>query len=149
LTNSLVNTELDHDRLRSAIRALTAETPRPAGDTDVERRRFAFTLLVAALDNQLTTLTSMWPRVEAALNLESAGNALTRRPPRDYEPVMAESPMGNVLGYQFTPEEPGPPRHSGALRFFHCSGLGRDLLLRLPKLTADNGRPGPHVMAMS
>jgi hypothetical protein len=150
LANAIViNTDVDHTRLGRLMAALTNEAPEPAGGDDTDRQRFAFTLLVAVLDDQLTVLTSMWPLVEAALNLESASNALTRTPPRDYEPLMAESPMGNVLGYQFTPEQPGPPPHSGSLRFFHCSGLGRDLLQRLPSLGASADRPGPHVLAMS
>lgn len=150
LANAIViNTDVDHKRLGRLIASLTREAPKPAGNEDADRQRFAFTLLVAVLDDQLTVLTSMWPQVEAALNLESASNALTRTPPRDYEPIMAESPMGNVLGYQFTPEQPGPPPHSGSLRFFHCSGLGRDLLQRLPTLGASADRPGPHVLAMS
>ncbi|WP_335989920.1 hypothetical protein [Glycomyces sp. MUSA5-2] len=145
----VINTDVDHARLGRLIAGLTCEASEPAGSDDADRQRFAFTLLVAVLDDQLTVLTSMWPLVESALNLESASNALTRTPPRDYEPLMAESPMGNVLGYQFTPEQPGPPPHSGSLRFFHCSGLGRDLLQRLPSLGASADRPGPHVLAMS
>ena len=72
--------------------------------------------------------------------------SLSRRPPRDYEPFIPESPMGNVLGFQFQLDEGG---QSGALRFFRCSGVGRELLLGLHELPAVDGRPGPNVLLMS
>lgn len=149
LTNMLLNSAMDEKRLDDALKRLTSGASAKASNPAKNRSRFAVTMLVAALDNQLTVLTRQWPRVEAALNLESAANALTRRPPRDYEAVMAQSPMGNVLGFQFSPERPGPPPHSGSLRFFHCNGVGRDLLRRLPRLGLDDNVPGPHVVLMS
>lgn len=149
LTNMLLSYESDPIRLDAALAKLTGGASGIAEDQDRNRERFKFTLLVAALDNRLTYLTSTWPAVEAELELESAANALTRQPPRDFEPVMAESPMGNVLGYQFTQEVPGPPPHSGSLRFFHCNGVGRDLLRRLPEVGLTDDGPGPHVMLMS
>lgn len=118
-------------------------------DRKRDRGRFALAMLVAALSNQLTTLTNMWPSVEAELNLESAANTLTRRPPQDFEPVIAESPMGNILGFQFSEERPGPPAYSGSLRYFHCNGIGRDLLRRLPTLGLSEDIPGPHVLLLS
>ena len=54
--------------------------------------------------------------------------------------------MGNVLGFQFQLDEGG---QSGALRFFRCSGVGRELLLGLHDLPAVDGRPGPNVLLMS
>jgi hypothetical protein len=64
--------------------------------------------------------------------------------------------MGNVLGFQYLPEDPergpeGDEHRSGTLRFFRCAGVGRELLLNLPALGADPaaGRPGPHVLLMS
>ncbi|GAA1874410.1 hypothetical protein [Myceligenerans crystallogenes] len=151
LTNLLLSSGDDDaaGRLDDCLARLTGGASRTSREQGRNRRRFAFAMLVAALDNQLTVLISMWPGVEAALNLEAAANALTHRPPRDFEAVMVESPMGNVLGYQFTEEEPGPPAHSGALRFFHCNGVGRDLLRKLPRLGLSEEVPGPHVVLMS
>jgi hypothetical protein len=95
-------------------------------------------------------MTGLWQRVEAALNLESTSNVLSRRPPRDYEPVIPESPMGNVLGFQFQLGEPNREGHqSGELRFFRCGGVGRELLLSLTDLPAVDARPGPNVLLMS
>lgn len=118
--------------------------------TDPHVPRFELTLVLAALHHRLNFMTGLWQRVEAALNLESASNVLSRRPPRDYEPVMPESPMGNVLGFQFQLDERRKEgEQSGELRFFRCNGVGRELLLGLPDLPAVDGRPGPHLMLMS
>ncbi|GAA3422520.1 hypothetical protein GCM10018952_74650 [Streptosporangium vulgare] len=62
--------------------------------------------------------------------------------------------MGNVIGFQYLPEEQDRDpegRRSGTLRFFRCAGVGRELLLSLPSLGAvpSTGHPGPHVLLMS
>lgn len=149
LTTLLLASGEDDDRLDVCLAALTRGAFSRSPDQDRDRRRFAFTMLLAALADQLHQLTSMWPSVEAELNLESAANTLTRRPPKDFDAVIAESPMGNILGFQFTAERPGPPVHAGSLRFFHCHGIGRDLLRRLPDLGLSEDVPGPHVLLMS
>ncbi|MFJ9884292.1 hypothetical protein ACIQRW_00305 [Streptomyces sp. NPDC091287] len=121
-----------------------------------ETRRLEFTLVLAALHQRLERVTFLWPQAEAALHLDTADNELSRRPPLDYAPVVPEAPMGNVLGFQYLPEDPergpdGDDHRSGTLRFFRCAGVGRELLLNLPALGADPaaGRPGPHVLLMS
>ncbi|MFI5985619.1 hypothetical protein ACIBEA_32765 [Streptomyces sp. NPDC051555] len=110
-------------------------------------KRFEFTLLLAALEPKLALINAMWPRVEAALNL--GFNSMYRRPV-DYAPVVPEAPMGNVLGFQFQVEgqDEGGIR-SGELKFFRCSGVGRELLRAMPKMAAADGRPGAHVLLMS
>jgi hypothetical protein len=58
--------------------------------------------------------------------------------------------MGNVLGFQFRHDDrERDGDRSGELRFFHCNGVGRELLMRLGDLCAVDGRPGPHVLLMS
>ncbi|MFJ2033742.1 hypothetical protein [Streptosporangium sp. NPDC087985] len=121
---------------------------------DRTAKRLEFTLLLAALHQRLDRLTFLWPQVEAALNLDSTDNELSRRPPLDYAPIVPEAPMGNVIGFQYLPEEHDRDpegRRSGTLRFFRCAGVGRELLLSLPGLGADPyaGCPGPHVLLMS
>lgn len=117
--------------------------------------RLEFTLILAALHQRLDRVTFLWPQVEAALRLDTGGNDLTRRPPLDYAPLVPEAPMGNVLGFQYLPEEEQTAsvdgRRSGTLRFFRCAGVGRELLLSLPRLGArqELGSPGPHVLLMS
>lgn len=112
-------------------------------------RQFEFTLLLSVLHTRLDTMTEMWPRVEAALNLVGTSNALSRRPPEDYRPLVPESPMGNILGFQFQPDSSSREPQSGELRFFRCAGSGRELLLGLAGLTAADGLPAPHVVLMS
>ncbi len=144
-------------RTRALLETLLAGTPAPAHDPvwmEATCRRLEFMLVLSALHHRLDRLTFLWPQVEAALRLDVTGNELTRRPPLDYAPLIPESPMGNVLGFQFLPDErerDEDGRHSGTLRFFRCAGVGRELLLGLHRLGADpaTGRPGPHVVLMS
>jgi hypothetical protein len=143
-------------RLRAAMLRLSglAETDERAGEFTL---RFEFTLLLAALHVRLDLATALWPAVEAALSLDPSSNVLSRRPPPDYLPLVPESPMGNVLGFQFladdgqqNPEESAVfDGRTGDLRFFRCAGVGRELLLRMHELTQADGRPGPNVILMS
>ncbi|MFF0967460.1 pPIWI_RE_Z domain-containing protein [Streptomyces sp. NPDC003703] len=154
LTRQLLHTM----RPRNARRLVERELLALAGDAVSRARssvseqvlRFEFTLLLSALHTRLDQLTEMWPRIEAALNFEASSNVLSRRPPEDYRPLVPESPMGNILGFQFLPENAGLGRlRSGELRFFRCAGSGRELLLHLPDLTLADGLPGPNVLLMS
>ena len=122
---------------------------RQAEARGADARQFEFTLLLSVLHTRLDMMTDMWPRVEAALNLVGTSNALSRRPPEDYRPLVPESPMGNILGFQFQPDSSSREPQSGELRFFRCAGSGRELLLGLPGLTAADGLPAPHVVLMS
>jgi pPIWI RE three-gene island domain Z len=134
--------------------ALATHATKKAGE-DAKRklgeqcRQFEFTLLLSVLHTRLDMMTDMWPRVEAALNLVGTSNTLSRRPPEDYRPLVPESPMGNILGFQFQPDSSSREPQSGELRFFRCAGSGRELLLGLPGLTAADGLPAPHVVLMS
>ncbi|UOZ07024.1 hypothetical protein [Amycolatopsis sp. WQ 127309] len=121
--------------------------PDPVDWLDEKRRQFEFTLLLSALEPKLALMNAMWPRVESVLKL--GFNDMYQRPP-DYGPLVPEAPMGNVLGFQFIVD--GPPRHgvqSGELRYFRCSGIGRELLRAMPDLPRVDGRPGTNVLLMS
>ncbi|WP_344318028.1 hypothetical protein [Acrocarpospora pleiomorpha] len=110
-------------------------------------RRFEFTLLLSALEPKLTLMNVLWPRVEAILRL---GFNQMYGIPRDYAPMVPESPMGNVLGFQFLVD--GPDKggvRSGELRYFRCSGVGRELLRAMPELPTVDGRPGTNVLLLS
>ncbi|MCG5450968.1 signal recognition particle [Micromonospora hortensis] len=142
--------EFSRERLKKLLRQLVPNNASVAGDLDANLHRFEFTLVLAVLHDRLDRMTILWPRVEAALNLDSTSNVLSRRPPKDYMPVVPESPMGNVLGFQFQAgdrNEDGD--QSGELRFFRCNGVGRELLLELADIPAVDNRPGPHVLLMS
>jgi pPIWI RE three-gene island domain Z len=110
-------------------------------------RRFEFTLLLSALEPKLALMNAMWPRVEGALKL--GFNEMYRRP-LDYGPMVPEAPMGNVLGFQFLVNGPdaGGVR-SGELRYFRCSGVGRELLRAMPGLAEVDGHPNTNVLLMS
>ncbi|MGW7414154.1 pPIWI_RE_Z domain-containing protein [Streptomyces sp. NPDC054863] len=110
-------------------------------------KRFEFTLLLCALEPKLALINAMWPRAEATLNL--GYNSMYRRP-IDYGPMVPEAPMGNVLGFQFhvRGQDEGGIR-SGELKFFRCSGVGRELLRAMPDLPTVDGRPGTNVLLMS
>ncbi|GAA2031161.1 hypothetical protein GCM10009839_33790 [Catenulispora yoronensis] len=112
--------------------------------------QFEFTLLLAALHTSLDYMTTLWARVEAALNLESTSNVLSRRPPKDYEPLIPESPMGNILGFQFRADEQTTDgERSGELLFFRCGGVGRELLPAMATWPQIDGRHGPKLLLMS
>ncbi|UNO39416.1 hypothetical protein [Streptomyces sp. MST-110588] len=144
-------------RVLGCLRTLLADTPSVGMDEeslDITARRLEFLLALSVLHHRLDRLVFLWPHVEAALHLDSTGNELSRRPPLDYAPLVPEAPMGNVLGFQYLPddrERDADGRCSGTLRFFRCAGVGRELLQALPDLGADpgRGRSGPQVLLMS
>ncbi|MEV5409597.1 hypothetical protein AB0K60_12270 [Thermopolyspora sp. NPDC052614] len=167
LTDELIHTTRDllhtlspprtRARVADLLKLLLDGTPAQEWDDerrDVACRRLEFLLLLSVLHHRLERLTFLWPQVEAALRLDATGNELARRPPLDYAPLIPEAPMGNVLGFQYLPDErerDEDGRNSGTLRFFRCAGVGRELLLSLHEIGADAaaGRPGPHVVLMS
>ncbi|MFD0397897.1 hypothetical protein ACFVHI_07420 [Kitasatospora sp. NPDC127121] len=121
--------------------------PNPQDWLELMLNRFEFTLLLSALEPRLALVNAMWPRVAAALNL--GFNEMYRRP-LDYGPMVPEAPMGNVIGFQFLMDGPDPGGvRSGELRFFRCSGVGRELLRVMPDLPTVDGRPGTNVLLMS
>ncbi|MER5758497.1 hypothetical protein [Streptomyces sp. NPDC002082] len=151
------------DREQRSMWKLPASRETSAEDTpfteewlESNAQRLEFTLILAALHQRLDRVTFLWPQVEAALRLDPGGHELTRRPPLDYAPLLPEAPMGNVIGFQYLLEErqavgDREGRRTGTLRFFRCAGVGRELLLALPRLGAVPERrlPGPHVLLMS
>jgi hypothetical protein len=127
--------------------------PGPPAEDDPLVRKLEFVLLLSALHHRLDRLTYLWPQVEDAMRLDSSNNELVRRPPMDYMPLVPESPMGNVLGFQYVVDEQDVTGEgvTGTLRFFRCTGVGRELLFALPTLGHDTatGRGGPHVLLLS
>ena len=140
--------------LLGELRAIGTDTePVQTEVDDPLVRRLEFALLLSALHHRLDRLTYLWPQVEDAMRLDSTDNELVRRPPLDYSPIVPESPMGNVLGFQYVIDEKDTAgdQATGTLRFFRCTGVGRELLFSLPSLGADivTGRGGPHVLLLS
>jgi len=137
-------------KLGEVLLRLVDGDPGVAADLERQAKRFEFTLIVAVMQHYLDQMTALWPLVEAALNLESTSNVLSRRPPKDFEAIIPESPMGNVLGFQFQrTDRVENGGQSGELRFFRCNGVGRELLLELARMPEVDGRPGPNVLLLS
>lgn len=137
--------------IRRRIRSwLVAQNDLALDDKTLEQAvvQLEFTMLLAVLSDRLDALIRSWKQVEAPLNLEGSSPLLFHRPPEDYMPVIPESPMGNVLGYQYH-ESPDDPDHMGELRFFRCAGVGRWLLLHFHELFAADGNTGPSVLLLS
>ncbi|MET8982614.1 hypothetical protein ABZX85_44255 [Streptomyces sp. NPDC004539] len=108
------------------------------GEQALERLavRFQVTMVVALLAEKLALLTRACWEVEMETGLEAMGSSLVHRPPAEYLPLVPESPMGNLLGFQYREHE-GELEQIGTLSFFRCSGIGRWLLLNLPHLYED------------
>ncbi|MGW7064035.1 pPIWI_RE_Z domain-containing protein [Streptomyces sp. NPDC054904] len=113
--------------------------------------RFQVAMTVALLAKQLDHLTRYSWEVESETGAEGMSSSLVHRPPAEYLPLVPESPMGNLLGFQYREDEHAPTDQLGTLSFFRCSGIGRWLLLSLPHLfggSAD-GQPRPGVLLLS
>ncbi|MFJ4836174.1 hypothetical protein ACIP79_40735 [Streptomyces sp. NPDC088747] len=123
------------------------------GEQALERLavRFQVTMVVALLAEKLALLTRACWEVEMETGLEAMGSSLVHRPPAEYLPLVPDSPMGNLLGFQYREHE-GAMEQIGTLSFFRCSGIGRWLLLNLPHLyenpVGEEG-PGPACLLLS
>ncbi len=110
--------------------------------------RLQFVLMLGVLSHCLEALINDWKQVEAALGLEGNNSMLFHRPPKDYAALLPDTPMGNILGYQYLPSSENQ-KDAGELRFFRCTGVGRALLLNLHTLFDAHGFVGPHVLLLS
>ncbi|MDX6738454.1 hypothetical protein [Actinocorallia sp. A-T 12471] len=118
-------------------------------EVELERHRFEFTILLAIMHDRLNLITSLWPRIETALSLDPSANALYHSSPADFAAVIPESPMGDILAFQFVPDGHRGFNKTGELRFIRYTGLGRRLLRALPALHAVDDSHGPNVLLMS
>lgn len=119
--------------------------------SDLDRNvwRLEFAIAVAVMAHRLNLMLAMWPEVAAELELFETLPTEMRRPPLDLAVAVPESPMGNVLGFQYIEDETS--RREGQLgefRFFRYTGVGRALLVNMPDLFPADGH-GPNVMLLS
>ncbi|MBF6238720.1 transposase [Nocardia otitidiscaviarum] len=163
LTKSILNDSHETDRQRRVeewLRTLRKNWPASNGtlpgidDVELERQatRLQFGIYVAVLATRLNRLVEMFRDVEFELGLEGNGSSLFHRAPREFQSVVPESPMGNVLGFQYVEEDDAPNRRGGPmgqLRFFRCTGIGRWLLSHLHELYQADGKHGPNVVMLS
>jgi hypothetical protein len=111
--------------------------------------RLQFTLLVGILASRVSSITGQWNEVEGPLRMRGHSSSLVHRPPVEYVAMVPDSPMGNLIGFQYQHDEDAHPDRMGSLRFFRCNGIGRWLLLNLARLYADSGNPPVGVLLMS
>lgn len=119
--------------------------------SDLDRNvwRLEFAIAVAVMAHRLNLMLAMWPEVAAELELYETLPTEVRRPPLDLAVAVPESPMGNVLGFQYVEDEMS--RRDGQLgefRFFRYTGVGRALLVDMPDLFPADGA-GPNVVLLS
>lgn len=123
--------------------------PADPGDRDQLVLRLQFTLLVGMLARLVSQITGSWSDVEAPLRMRGHGSSLVHRPPVEYTAVVPDSPMGNLIGFQYQHDDDARPDRLGSLRFFRCAGIGRWLLLNLANLYVDADTAPPGVLLLS
>jgi hypothetical protein len=119
--------------------------------TDMDRNiwRLEVALAVAVMAHRLNLMLTMWPQVAGELDMYDVITAELRKPPADLTAVVPESPMGNVLGFQYVEDDNSSHEgQMGEFRFFRYSGVGRMLLVNLSDLFPAEG-PGPNVLLLS
>jgi hypothetical protein len=110
-------------------------------------RNLQFAILVTVLDNRLGFLVDNLSDLGRVMNLHDLNQDLLHRPPKDFLPVLPESPVGNILGFLYKPERSN--KKAGKLYYFRYVGVGRALLLNFPKLFAVDAWDGPHTILIS
>jgi|GEM_PF-905070 len=104
-------------------------------------------ILISVLDNLLGFLVDHLSNIGRFIDLHDISETLVHRPPRDYLPVVPNSPVGNILGFRYTRDR--QTNKGGKLDYFRYVGVGRALLLNFPTLFAIDQRLGPHTVLIS
>ncbi|GGN18722.1 hypothetical protein FHR83_004042 [Actinoplanes campanulatus] len=147
----LTNTDEDarEENVRTWLAELAEDTKVSPSDLDTNVWRLELAVAVAVLENRLNQMLTMWPEVAAELELFDSLPTEVRRAPVDLAVAVPESPMGNVLGFQYVEDDNGSrDGQLGEFRFFRYTGVGRALLINLPDLFPTDG-PGPGVLLLS
>jgi hypothetical protein len=112
--------------------------------------RFQVTMVIALLARTLEQLTRGCWEVENETGIESMSTSLVHKPPLEYVPLVPDAPMGNLLGFQYREYDSLQPGQLGSLSFFRCAGIGRWLLLNLPRLYQESPTDrGPAALLLS
>lgn len=109
-------------------------------------RNIHFAILITVLDNRLGFLVDNLTELEQVIKHDLSQDLL-HRPPRDYLPVLPESPVGNILGFLYKRDR--NIKKAGKLDYFRYVGVGRALLLNFPTLFAVDDWQGPHTVLIS
>lgn len=137
------------DRFESWVESLT-EDPAYRGAIAVANvsqtaMRLQLVLVSALFSHYLNQILYGWPTVSRLLNMDAAPR---QQSPRDLRSLIAEPPMGTILGFQYLAPANNTERAAGDLHFFEATGVGRSLLLDLPNLFPAEGR-GPNAILLS
>ena len=106
-----------------------------------------FAIITTVLEDRLAFVVDRIPELSRAIDLHEVSEALVRRPPRDFLPVLPTSPVGNILGFVYKRDRRSSK--GGKLEYFRYVGLGRSLLLNFPFLFASDNWEGPHTVLVS
>ncbi|WP_026152534.1 hypothetical protein [Actinopolyspora halophila] len=136
-------------QLREWLRSLPEMASSEESELDRLAVRLHVTIVTALLADKLNVLIHGCWEVAAETDLETLSSSdLVHRPPAEYLPVVPDSPMGNLLGFQYHEHQESPSDQLGTLSFFRCSGIGRWLLLNLPGLYGPSD-DGPAALFLS
>ena len=115
-------------------------------DPDLRRELdgpFRLAVLTAILDHRLKRVVDLWPdgMITDGYDMERR-----RRPPRDYDGIVPEMPMGNLFNFRWMTQG-----SEDSLQYIRCAGIGRWLLIHMHDWleALDSPRRGPHVLLMS
>ena len=106
-----------------------------------------FAIITTVLEDRLAFVVDRIPELSRAIDLHEVSEALVRRPPRDFLPVLPTSPVGNILGFVYKRDRRSSK--GGKLEYFRYVGVGRSLLLNFPFLFASDRWEGPHTAIVS
>ena len=109
--------------------------------------RTHFAILITILNNKLGFLVDYLNAIQdvGEIDLQDLNSSLVNRSPKDYLPVVPDSPVGNILGFKYSKNQD----NSWKLDYFRYVGIGRYLLLHFPQLFAADGINGPHTVLIS
>jgi hypothetical protein len=115
-------------------------------DPDLRRELdgpFRLAVLTAILDHRLKRVVDLWPD---GMITDEYDMERRQRPPRDYDGIVPEMPMGNLFNFRWMTQG-----GEDSLQYIRCAGIGRWLLIHMHDWleALDNPRRGPHVLLMS
>lgn len=91
-------------------------------------------------------MSTLYPAVAEYLQLPDGDNFWQGQPPEDYQSLVPEAPMGNLMALQWNRKGSG---FTGDLRLMWVRGVGRWLIHHLHDLLEPEGVAGPHVLLTS
>lgn len=114
-------------------------------DKSVVATRLQLCVAIALFSHYLNEVLLGWQSAGPILGIDDVG---FRQSPRDLRQIIPESPMGTILGFQYVPMSREDEHVAGELHFFEATGIGRAILLDLPRLFPVDGR-GPNALLLS